>query len=1029
MAFQPNVGDVLLIDDVPYHIGEHPAAPGMPYGQEGRQAIVYQLVAPGGEKRALKVFKPKFCNPSLVTLAGRLAAFGELPGMQVCHRGVLTPQRHPALLRQYPDLLYAVIMPWIEGPTWMEVMLAQDTPGWPSPTPAQCLVLARSFLEILAAMEQRGVAHCDLSGPNVLLPALAGGEGAALVDVEGLYGPGLDRPEPFASGTSGYAPRHAPEGLWQAKADRFAGAILIAEMLAWCDPAIRAAAYGETYFEQHEMQRDGRRYRVLLASLRQWGNGIVRLFEQVWWSDAIDGCASFGQWLLALPETAPDVDQGATETSEGRPDSELRKLGDDALSEYRASHWAAAIELLEAVIRRRPDCEIEGRAASAWLAEAKQRKEIERPPATATEAAQRYLWRARDVLRHDWERIPRQWRPWAGAGALILLAGLLILLWVATRPPEPPRDELRQRLNLAYRFAAAESWQEAVKLTTTLYRSYPQFETEQVGRLHIMAGSTLARQAERTRDPKMAQSWWDSVLQVAPDNEEAQRGGRLATQYIAGQDAWTARHYDAAIEAWEDVCALDCTYMGTKDDLYGAYIAYGQSLCAGAKPNLQAGATWCGKALALDPIRQEAQECRSKCRPAPTPTPTATRPVASLRGSMARKVQVRSGPGFGYLVVGEVVTQTKVIATGRNKDTTWLLADWVEAPNDLVLQKEAGVGEPRSGWIPAGDLIASESSLGALPELPAPLPLRSIIVADARQDYCGEQGYREWYYVYSSGRGNLTFQTLPWDLAGNRYYWLGAPGPMRISGAGGHPSISNDVARKWVSSYEGRLRIAGWVKNAEQFPIASYQVRARIVQNGKQLWSSDVYGIAGVANFSINADSKPGDEFYFILSAPGSEQKLSTEFAPVIIMQNEQGADGEAPATWFNCGLAKATPTPTPVPRCFQPRFRYPNDPFPTGAKGGVCEVFGVVYNLEGKAVMGLSEHLRMYIEGPPAPNQYRDWADVQNDGAYGHVNLMPDVYWVSLVGPSVLSGRLQVRFPSADKRALVDFYQYVCPP
>jgi hypothetical protein len=43
MPFRPNVHDELTIDGITYRIAEHPAAPGMPYGQEGRARIVYQL--------------------------------------------------------------------------------------------------------------------------------------------------------------------------------------------------------------------------------------------------------------------------------------------------------------------------------------------------------------------------------------------------------------------------------------------------------------------------------------------------------------------------------------------------------------------------------------------------------------------------------------------------------------------------------------------------------------------------------------------------------------------------------------------------------------------------------------------------------------------------------------------------------------------------------------------------------------------------------------------------------------------------
>ena len=175
MPFHPQVGDQLNIDGVIYRIAEHPAAPGIPYGQEGRQAIVYQLVASspdagegqGGGLRALKVFRPRYRVPALVTLADRIAAFAELPGLLVCRRTVLSARRHKDLLRQYPDLLYAVLMPWVEGPTWVQVLLEKR-----ELSPEQSLALARALAEILAGMEEHGLAHCDLSGPNVMLPYL-----------------------------------------------------------------------------------------------------------------------------------------------------------------------------------------------------------------------------------------------------------------------------------------------------------------------------------------------------------------------------------------------------------------------------------------------------------------------------------------------------------------------------------------------------------------------------------------------------------------------------------------------------------------------------------------------------------------------------------------------------------------------------------------------------------------------------------------------------------------------------------------
>jgi len=57
MSFRPNVHDELTINGERYRIAEHPAAPGMPHGQEGRAGIVYCLdlaLTPAPHMRQLK---------------------------------------------------------------------------------------------------------------------------------------------------------------------------------------------------------------------------------------------------------------------------------------------------------------------------------------------------------------------------------------------------------------------------------------------------------------------------------------------------------------------------------------------------------------------------------------------------------------------------------------------------------------------------------------------------------------------------------------------------------------------------------------------------------------------------------------------------------------------------------------------------------------------------------------------------------------------------------------------------------------
>jgi len=122
------------------------------------------------------------------------------------------------------------------------------------------------------------------------------------VDLEGLYAPGFGRPEALSSGSAGYAHAQAAAGLWSPNADRFAGAVLLAEMLGWCAPEVTQAAWGESYFDPQEMQQDSARYQALLAALqRHWGDAVARLFARAWHSETLADCPTFGEWLVALP--------------------------------------------------------------------------------------------------------------------------------------------------------------------------------------------------------------------------------------------------------------------------------------------------------------------------------------------------------------------------------------------------------------------------------------------------------------------------------------------------------------------------------------------------------------------------------------------------------------------------------------------------------------------------------------------------------------------------------------------------------
>jgi len=375
MPFRPTTNTKITLSGAEYRFAEHPAAKGMPYGQTGRRATVYQMQDARLKFYALKVFTNFFRTAQTESGAQRIAAFAGLPGLQVCSRTVLTRQNHPALLGQYPDLEYAVLMPWVAGQTWQEILLARQPL-----TQEQSLSLARSFSSVLATMEQKNLAHCDLSGPNVLVSGAAskGPEiNVALVDVEDLYAPGLEKPEKLPGGSAGYGHKTAAVGLWSAAADRFAGAVLLAEMLGWCDERVRRIAVGEQYFDSHEVQQPSDRFNLLRDTLeKRFGHPYAETFTAAWFSPTLQECPRLAEWTALLgngalpgPQAAPSKPPELNDAGRYLFDSLKAKLAENDLGE--------AEKLVNALRALAPDFE----APAQLLEQARQ--------ATAQEQARR----------------------------------------------------------------------------------------------------------------------------------------------------------------------------------------------------------------------------------------------------------------------------------------------------------------------------------------------------------------------------------------------------------------------------------------------------------------------------------------------------------------------------------------------------------------------------------------------------------------------------------------------------------------
>ena len=152
MRFDPSVGNTIKIDDTTFGFMAHPVAPDIVYAQEGRQGTVYKL-AYDSSYYALKVFHGAFRTRDIVTRAEKLTSYTQIPGLLACRRTVLTPARHAELLAQFPELNFAVLMPWIDGPTWFEIVFARR-----EITQDQSRILANALIDTLSLMEQNSLA-------------------------------------------------------------------------------------------------------------------------------------------------------------------------------------------------------------------------------------------------------------------------------------------------------------------------------------------------------------------------------------------------------------------------------------------------------------------------------------------------------------------------------------------------------------------------------------------------------------------------------------------------------------------------------------------------------------------------------------------------------------------------------------------------------------------------------------------------------------------------------------------------------
>jgi serine/threonine protein kinase len=267
-----------------------------------------------------------------------------------------------------PDLAVwlqdAVLMPRIRGKSWKEVS-DEIRSGTRSISLAHRLDFARSLAETAYTLEQNGCAHRDLSQQNLFLDIQE--YIVYLVDFDSMFHGSLYFHKNTPPGTDGYiAPwvsdkdrKWDARKSWHRKADRFACAILIAELLL-------ADRQSPSYYDGALFSQDmffNSRHAYLLRTidlLHNLSEPLGDLFYKTISATSYDECPDLLKWQEAIGSVALKESGSSGEAEESREaekegvasqeveDTEIMATPSQPMT--RLHYWLLALILLVALL-------------------------------------------------------------------------------------------------------------------------------------------------------------------------------------------------------------------------------------------------------------------------------------------------------------------------------------------------------------------------------------------------------------------------------------------------------------------------------------------------------------------------------------------------------------------------------------------------------------------------------------------------------------------------------------------------------
>jgi serine/threonine protein kinase len=272
---------------------------------EGQEGFIWSLRnVQDGSQWALKVLKPAYRDKRIVQATDVLSAYTNITGFSLSQRICLTRPKYSQLIDEFPSLEYALLMPWLPWKTWSGLICSPEASQ--VYTNHHALDLARATVQALYELERRGCAHTDIAGGNVMYTANY--KSIELLDLEGIYLPNSPPPRRLSFGSPGYQHRRLDKrGQWSQYGDRFAGAILLTEMLTWWNPWVRAQTptHATAIFLTEELQQSaGTRQKIVRDVLWSLDKTLLNLFDSAWHSTNLKNCPDFMAWLDCINRIA-----------------------------------------------------------------------------------------------------------------------------------------------------------------------------------------------------------------------------------------------------------------------------------------------------------------------------------------------------------------------------------------------------------------------------------------------------------------------------------------------------------------------------------------------------------------------------------------------------------------------------------------------------------------------------------------------------------------------------------------------------